>query len=371
MAQYTVITSTSPKVLSDGTDTFRYQVRSGVLYLDQEITATGFDGVEGTDWDSMESIPDSGGGVFRHGARTLYWNVDGTITGTGFSGSENTDWENIEQHRLTTTTSTTSTTTSTSTTTTTTTTPPFISEYQSVYDAMTSKPNNDVANAQDAMVSSLVADGIWSNLDVLYIYAQHTNGDSEALINWINPGTTDGTLNNSPTFAALEGFTAIDTGDHYVKTNWDPSNNGSNFTQNDASFGVYVRTDTSITRPIIGNTNNRIYPRDASDDAQFSVTDTSFVADTNADARGFYIAQRTASNSAKLYKNGSEIVSTANASEALTTNDFTVGRAFGSNETTQQFSVAFMGGSFTSQERSDFEDAIETYMESNGKGIIP
>lgn len=205
----------------------------------------------------------------------------------------------------------------------------------------------------------------------MYMYAQTTNGASEALLNWLNPGTNDGTLNNTPTFTALEGFTGIDVGDHYVRTNWDESNDGTNFTQNDASFGCYIRNNLQVDRGVMGNVNNRIYPRDTSNESRFSVNDPSYPTDANADSRGFFIAQRTASNSSVLYYNGASIVSTANASEALTTTDWTVCRASGGNETVYQISLAFMGASFTAQERSDFEDAFEAYMDSNGRGVIP
>lgn len=37
-----------------GSINWRYQVRNDELYLDKELTATGFDGAEGTDWKNVE-----------------------------------------------------------------------------------------------------------------------------------------------------------------------------------------------------------------------------------------------------------------------------------------------------------------------------
>jgi hypothetical protein len=39
----------------DGTNQFRTGIRSGAFVLDQAISATGFDGTEGVDWDNIKS----------------------------------------------------------------------------------------------------------------------------------------------------------------------------------------------------------------------------------------------------------------------------------------------------------------------------
>ena len=100
MAQYRIITSANPLILSDGTDTFRYAVRSDNLFLDQEVTSLGFDGDEDTDWKNLEEVISSGDNSYRHGVRDLSWVTDGAITATGFLGDEDIDYENLEEHNL-------------------------------------------------------------------------------------------------------------------------------------------------------------------------------------------------------------------------------------------------------------------------------
>jgi hypothetical protein len=104
MAQYTILslTGTDTITLTDGTSTFRVQVRSTDLCFDQAITASGFSGVENTDWVNLSiSTLGTGQAEFRVGARSTAWIVDQAITaGLGFDGVENTDWSNIEQHNL-------------------------------------------------------------------------------------------------------------------------------------------------------------------------------------------------------------------------------------------------------------------------------
>jgi len=75
----------------------------------------------------------------------------------------------------------------------------YCAEYQAVYDAYTTKPSDAVAAIDNTMVSGLVSDGVWAKLDVVWVYASHTNGAGEALLDWKQPtgGTdivTDGTF---------------------------------------------------------------------------------------------------------------------------------------------------------------------------------
>jgi len=100
MAQYIEITLGNPHELTNNISTFRYNVSGGILYLDQEITALGFSGVENTDWASIENHTGGGTGVFRLGVRSAHWNVDEELDGTGFTGVENVNWINIEKHKL-------------------------------------------------------------------------------------------------------------------------------------------------------------------------------------------------------------------------------------------------------------------------------
>ena len=42
--------------LTDGTTTFRREIRDGYLCLDKTLTATGFAGLEDTDWTTVKAI---------------------------------------------------------------------------------------------------------------------------------------------------------------------------------------------------------------------------------------------------------------------------------------------------------------------------
>ena len=88
----------------------------------------------------------------------------------------------------------------------------------------------------------LVDAGFWTRMDLFYVFGVHTNDAGEALINWVDPGTFDGTAVNSPTFTIYDGF-AGDGSTSYVDSNFNLLSDGTNYIQDDASVGIYLRTD--------------------------------------------------------------------------------------------------------------------------------
>ena len=127
----------------------------------------------------------------------------------------------------------------------------FSDEYQTVYDAFIVKPPDDVAEDHDQMVRGMLADGDWQTKDIFYITSAQSAADS--LINWINPGTHDLTIVNliAGQFTAYHGWTGNGV-NGYLNTNYNPFTDGVNYVLNDASFGVYIRTNVDEPRTDIG-----------------------------------------------------------------------------------------------------------------------
>jgi predicted secreted protein len=199
----------------------------------------------------------------------------------------------------------------------------YVSQYQTIYNAMTNKPASAVALAQNTMVASLISAGIWSKLDVFYVLAQYSNADSEALINWINPGTYDITLGGtpSPSFVSLEGFTSNGS-NGYLDTNWNPSTHGVNFIQDDAGVFAYLRTNVADTSRDFGAQNGsnivNVYPRDGSDASRSTLNCTASTYKAGeTDTRGLWYLHRDNSANHSAYRNGSLLNTTANASTGV------------------------------------------------------
>ena len=252
----------------------------------------------------------------------------------------------------------------------------FSPEYQAVYDSFTTKPSAAIAAAQNTMVAALVDAGVWVKLDVFYLFAQTTNGAGEALKNWFNPGTFDATLVNAPAFVALEGFTS-DGATSYINCNWNPNTNAINLALDDASLGLYIRTDIVENKTDVGcgdgaATLSILATRDASL-ARCLVNDGATLSIASTDARGMSIANRTGANVRTYFKNKTPTsdtqvsISVPNAALFALCNNFSGGPGAFS---TKQNSMVFAGSSFSQQNVDDMTDAVEVYMDSNGKGVI-
>jgi hypothetical protein len=229
------------------------------------------------------------------------------------------------------------------------------------------------------MVCGLVDDGVWAKLDLFYLFAQEVNSGGEALKNWILPGTYDAVEvanGGALTFTSLEGFTG--DGSAYLNSNWDPSNNGVNYTLNDSGLGAYMRLDRNANEDAFGTqqlgNRARLRPRGAGI-TNNNMNDNAAQSVACGDSRGLFILQRTASNVKELFRNGVSFGAHAGASSGLSNIDMFIlannGNGSPISISQNQISVFFAGSSFTLADRTNLQNRIETYMDSNGKGVIP
>lgn len=122
------------------------------------------------------------------------------------------------------------------------------SEYQAVLDYADSqgyqRPSYAQCALQDALVGDLKDAGVWSKLDVFYVFA--TDGDSDfASINWKDPNNYEITEVNSPTFTTNKGWSTDGTSS-YINTNYNFATDSNYYTQNDAGiFLGFSEMDTS------------------------------------------------------------------------------------------------------------------------------
>lgn len=255
---------------------------------------------------------------------------------------------------------------------------PFCDEYQVVYDVLTTKPSSVIASTQNTMVCGLVDDGVWAKLDVFYLYAQTINEDGEALKNWVNPGIFDATAYNAPTFTSLEGFTGNGS-TAYIDCNWDPFNNGVNYTLDNANFGGYFRDNIDEDGIAMGTADSwgkrSWLKRRFGGSAESAVNCDLHDVGVNVDSRGMFIAARLDNTDNDLYRNKVKIIDTPKASSGLSPFDLYVLALNNSNSlevpSTAQCSMAFAGGGLTQTDVNNMTDRFETYMDSNGKGVIP
>lgn len=246
---------------------------------------------------------------------------------------------------------------------------PFDASYQAVLDRATAlgyaKPSALQQAKQNKLVLDLKAAGIWSLLDIFYVYA--TDGDSDfATLNWKEPSSFQCTKVNAPSFTTNAGFNGNGTSS-YLNTNWSPGTNGSNYTQNSAGFGCYIHTNVSETRVDFGTTNAtfaNLFTRTTSDAISTAVNAGGAITVTNTNSVGLYHIKRTGSNAQEIWKNGINLLTTTGASGARPTGTVYVCAYNNSGSpalySTKQIGMMWWGAPLTGLEAA-FDNAWNAY----------
>ena len=242
------------------------------------------------------------------------------------------------------------------------------SEYQDVLDYADSQGYQRPSYAQQALQDALVGDlkdaGVWSNLDLFYVFA--TDGDSDfASINWKDPNNYEITEVNSPTFTSNQGFEG-DGNSSYLNTNFVASTDSVKYTDADASFGIYANQAPSASNAFLTAT------RSGSDvNANYLRVSLSSINSNNTGNRDNFVTfynfmqVQLISGTQYLYGNGNEITSkTFVGTPSVPTTSIYI-LAFNNNGTAQSFADStirsFYAGSSLLSESSDLNTALTTY----------
>lgn len=225
---------------------------------------------------------------------------------------------------------------------------------------LNSDPGATRKAAYAALIDGLVANGIWSKLDVLYILA--ANMQNNALINLINANYTC-SLSGSPTFTANSGYSGTSGNSDFVSSPYNYSINGVNFTQNSAHLGAWVASGIDGVQTCIapysnpGGTDENLYP-------SFSGSLYIRVNDSGAGSGGFSVASpvgfsvgnRSSSTDRQIYKNGVSIGTPTQTSKSPINDMLAMARS--SYVVTSLVSV---GGSLSSTDVSNFYSVLNKY----------
>lgn len=255
-------------------------------------------------------------------------------------------------------------------------------EYQAVLDRATAlgytAPSASVQLAQNQLVSDLKNAGIWTELDIFYVFTSGSN--NFARINWISPSSNLCTLVNTPTWTDGVGFNGNGT-TQYINTNWIPSD-GPNFTQNDASLFAYIssavseaKSDLGVAPTFLGGSNiTRIVVDDAFNNYLVSINQSGSMSFARAGSSipsmiGLWHVQRKDASNNYLFYEGSQKRTEADASSGLSTMAlfvlaYNAGGAAG-QFSTRKVSIVGAGASLNGLE-SSLNTCITTYRTAIG-----
>ena len=232
-----------------------------------------------------------------------------------------------------------------------------------------------------ALKTGLSITNLSDAFDVLKLYAGET---AESSVKNLIKDAHHSTLVNSPTFTQYEGFAGNGTS-NYIEENWNGriAGHAVRYSLNSASYGLYLRSFDRGTLKIHGvysttadgGTENRIMLQSTdTTNLAFLINSTVPVDITSNVKSGVFIASRLNSSDFSGYINKSKtdiiggstnIPNQSIVTLARRTVDASVGLY-----NTSQVSFVFLGKGFTETEVGIIIDAMEAYMDSNGKGVI-
>lgn len=234
----------------------------------------------------------------------------------------------------------------------------------------------------DNLIVAGKSHGWWNKMDLFYVFAIGTNS-TDALLNW--KSTSFAATNvNSTSWTAYQGFTSNGSSS-YLNTNYKPITNATNYSQNSASVGVYIRTNNAT----IDITNGNVEIGNMGADANYSIqlfprytpsgnayTRLNSSALTNGvvpTAAGFLISSRNNASSVNLYKNGSPLATSSSASTTIRDIDIFVcgcnrsgsSPVYGIN----QVAVAFLGSGLSADDVTNISNDVNAYMTAVGANV--
>lgn len=218
--------------------------------------------------------------------------------------------------------------------------------------------------------------------DIMYLMAGET---LESSMRNIVKDAHHLTLINSPLWTQFEGFKGNGSS-MAISTNYDPGTNGVNVSRDSLAIGIYARTTTIgayVISGVVDNNSNEISitPRlnyDTVGRMYIRINQKTYTyKPSSGDVKGMLIASRTAPNSIGGYLNGVDLNFTGSSepSTGLSTgyNLFFLCasiRNTRSSYSPDQIAFAFVSRGLNLADTSLITQAVEAYMDSNGKGVI-
>jgi hypothetical protein len=220
-------------------------------------------------------------------------------------------------------------------------------------------PDATLQGKQNATVLSFKSAGIWSKLDVLYIMA--TNNSNMATLNFKNPSAHQLTLVNSPTFTANQGFKG-NASTSYLNTNFNPATSGVQYTLNNASRFIYLKTAfvtpaMYVLDSVLGISQNLFQNRSGND---HKINQGGSAISSNADlsGAGLKVINRTSSTNVELFNGSTQISRTATSTSIHNGNQYVLPQGCDARA-----SVYGMGTSLVA-ENAQLKIILDTYINS-------
>lgn len=233
-------------------------------------------------------------------------------------------------------------------------------ELQSVLDRATALsytlPSDAQITKQNNLILHFKYSGIWDLFDVLYI--MNAGSQEYSTLNFKNPNTNQITSLNSPAWANNGGSTGNGI-NSYLDTNFNPVTQGVNYTLDNASRIIWVKTDGGSLIDGITTTGNNRATTTSSTQQRINQGTTNLNASANLAGTGLKAINRTSNNNVEIFVNTTQFSRTAASSSLVSENQFIhrSGTVYGTNE----ISIYGMGADLSAL-NTPLYNALNTYM---------
>jgi hypothetical protein len=227
---------------------------------------------------------------------------------------------------------------------------------------------NEGGNGENiaTLIDGLVADGVWNNLDALYIMAQQNATDAR-----LNLVSTSYTLpSTGATFTAYKGLSLFTSG---LDTGFNPTSSpGAKFAGANGSMGVwcYDAPDNGFSQMGTGNgiggSAIAAYYGAGTQYYGFIAYSSAPIYTTPTDAAGFYSADKPTSAGTNNYLNGVFTFNDPSGTATLDGNDMFVGAGGSLAPTQKTLSAACCGSSLGAAGHLAVYNRLRTYMTAIG-----
>ncbi len=232
-------------------------------------------------------------------------------------------------------------------------------------------------NAYGNLICGLVADGVWSKLDALYVFATHNQ--TTANLNLVSSSYTV-VPQNSPTWSADRGYAGVEgsTGTYLYNGFTPPPGGGASFTTNNAHVSVWSNSSGQSDNYMAGIYGGSPFtggvllaPRASNDKSLYLLNNVTGLLVTNTDGKGLYTANMSGGNLLTAYKNGASVGTLSEAAGApwgaqmsLLAVNFYPGQI--RDGTGDQISAASIGGALTAPDHANLYSRLLTFLTAVG-----
>lgn len=245
-------------------------------------------------------------------------------------------------------------------------------EAKSFFAQLATQPTDARKMQYDKLIKTLVASGVWTALDFLYVFA--AADQATALTNLVSSSFA-ATAQNSPTFTANTGI-AGNGSNSYLKTGYVPSTANGKLTLNNAHISLWNLTNRAASTADgmgcagTGSTNLIITPFNAASKLQAQLNEQGG-GSTTASSQGFLLGSRVSSATTRTtYYNGISAGSVAANTISLPTVEMFIcginSAGSFSNGTTDTIASASIGSSLSAAQVFSFYNALQTYLHAVG-----